>query len=181
MTWRIGDDEFWNPTKVYDLAKRHRLEPDLPPEDSVRYFQTVSAASVFYRVFSGEEVVATIAVSGLIRGYKCDLDLVPIPRHFDHGFEEDFRAAVAPLLTALFEDHLIHRVSAFVPESRSKTKSALKALGFIQEGRARDAVRFKPNGYGTAEPEDLILMGLLAPDWMARKSDAVNEELHEPV
>lgn len=178
MSWTLGGSEFWMPDRIYDLAQKHRLVPDLPPEFLVKHFQAVSAGTTIYRVFDGAEAVATILVSGLIPMYRCDIDLIPVPKHFERGFEDTWREAVYPLVDTLFAQHGLFRIQAQVPETRKKTREALKLLGFMQEGRARDAVRFRPPGYRqSSEAEDVILMGLLSQDWKA-KQKTVPQEAH---
>lgn len=179
MNWALGGAEYWMPDRIFDMAKHHRLVPEMPPDYLVKHFQAVSAGSTIYRFYDGPEVVATVLVSGLIPGYRCDLDLIPVTKHFDRGYEETWRMAAAPLIDGLFSQHGLHRISAQIPESRSKTRAALRMLGFMQEGRAREAIRFRPSGYRqSSEAEDVILMGLLAQDWMA-KQKAVLQEAHE--
>jgi len=106
----------------------------------------------------GQEV-ANIFVSDVQEGETASLDFIPVPKYFRSGFDEDLRGAVMPVLTGIFRGSGVRRLNSLVPSSRSKTKRALCSLGFVVEGRMRDAVRFHGK-----EPEDIRVLGMLSDD-----------------
>lgn len=164
MTWKIVEVERdkVSPMMVYELARRHKLVPD-EPESVVTGFKALAWTSKFYQIQDDDEhIVATVIVNNIWRGDQADLDLIPEdPSQFFMGYESDLREVMTPLITKIFEEFRLRRLNAKVPDSRNRTKRALRdALGFTHEGKSREGVQFS----GQA-PEDVHNLGLLKREW----------------
>lgn len=68
------------------------------------------------------------------------------------------------MLSYLFDDCGLHRVGLVTLESNARALALYRKIGFIEEGRERQAI-FRGGQY-----HDLIAMGLLAPEWRKRKA-----------
>lgn len=146
--------------EVYDLLIAHRLQP-ADAQHTISVCRAASGCS-HYLITDGENHVADVLISDDIGGVR-EIDLVPNPKAFASWlakeYEQGLSETVVPLLRSLL-DGGTRRISAVIPASRSRTKKALRSMGFMQEGRQRQAILF----YRYTAPEDLILMGLLPAD-----------------
>lgn len=160
VAWALKQvpQEIAGPELIYDLYRRHRLVPDSLPL-AVGSIKALADSGWVAQVLSGNTAVATVIVSNMVPGERCDLDFVPIGKFFRGRYERDLRRAMEPVWEMVFDEHSVRRVTACVPESRGRTVKALKALGFEVEGVMRHAVKIVDR-----EPEGLVLMGLLAED-----------------
>jgi hypothetical protein len=82
--------------------------------------------------------------------------MIPHPQHFRGGYDEKLIGAMEPLWGQVFDVLGTRRLTAFIPESRGRTKKALKVCGFRHEGRIRQMVKFEKKN-----PEDIFVLGLL--------------------
>lgn len=155
---RQAPEDQADPELIYDLYRRHRMVPDSLPL-ALSGFKAMAESGWVAQVFSGDTAVATVIVSNLVPGERCDIDLVPVAKYFRGSYGRKFREAMAPIWEVVFTDHNVRRVTSCVPASRGKTVRALKTLGFQVEGIMRDAVKIVDK-----DPEDLVLLGLLASD-----------------
>lgn len=69
---------------------------------------------------------------------------------------------VARVLARAFEDLGLHRVGVTVYDWNPVALACYQGVGFVQEGRLRDANRFR------GEYRDLLVMSMLAPEWTGR-------------
>jgi len=150
----------WTATKtklpagdIYDLVKRHKLEWD-DPQATVAMCKGMSTAD-HYMLTAGDVLVGHlfIAEGGAV-------DLIPVTKYFGRpdAYADKLIGAVRPVLEELFLAGA-RRFYSCVPISRPRTKKALKELGFVSEGRPREA--FTPFG---GAPEDVWILGLIPRD-----------------
>ena len=166
MTWTI--ELLDTPAEeVYALLKRHRLVPD--SRFAAAAACKVLASGDHHRIFDGESVVADLFVSGVLDDDTAAVDLVPVPRYFRTGFDVPFAEATAPVFDALFVERGIRRITAIVPASRSRTKRALKSIGFKPEGNMTDGLNLYKTGV-----EDLKILGLLEP-WYRKAMEGLEQ------
>lgn len=85
-------------------------------------------------------------------------DIVPAMRR--HGFATEMFAYV---LDHLFGQLGLHRVGLFTLAGNASALGLYRKLGFVEEGRERDAI-FRDGVF-----TDLIAMGLLATEWQQRR------------
>jgi RimJ/RimL family protein N-acetyltransferase len=152
---------------LFDLAKKHRLIPE-NVVDAVDYYRGISAccALIQIEVEGTGENVGSLIVSDIRDGDSAQIDFIPRPQFFSPVLkdgsrnEEDFLgmfdSAVRPVFDKLLAGRDLHRLTAMVPKSRSRTVKALKACGFRKEGVMRDAIKFS-----SKDVEDLVVMGML--------------------
>jgi len=160
MTWTIDRSEEMDPSVVYDILKRHKLLPESVVA-SASMCNNVGTSGIRFTLTNEEgEHVGDVFVSDIETGETASMDFVPVAKHFRAGYHEEFQEVMAPVLSDLFEEFDVRRVTSSVPESRSRTKRALCVLGFSIEGRMRDAVKL----HGKI-PEDLRLLGMTKADY----------------
>jgi len=166
MTWTVETSNEMNPNVVYAVLKKHKLLPEsVAASASVCNVVGTSGARFLIKDESGD-VVCNVFVSSVEPDETASLDIIPVAKYFRADYADDFRSAMAPVLDDLFNELKVRRVASLIPESRSRTKRALCALGFVVEGRARKAVRLHGR-----EPEDLRILGLLKSDYEKGLSD----------
>lgn len=160
VAWALKQvpQEIATPEMIYDIYRRHKLEPESIPL-AYSSFQTLAATGEVYQVMSEDVGVATVILSGIIPGERADIDIIPVSNYFRGGYKRDLREAMAPIWDVCFNEHNVRRVTSTVPASRKRTVRALKAMGFRVEGVLRDAAKIVGR-----DPEDLILLGLLPSD-----------------
>ena len=154
MEWTLVEYGPANPKDIFDLLSKHKLLPE-SVELSASLCNSVGSDGQRYQVVDGDTLIADIIVSSVMPGEACSVDVVPVAKHFRSGYHDKIREAVQPLLAELFDGYNVRRVSAVVPATRSRTKKLLSSLGFVAEGRQRDALKL----YGK-EPEDLRMLGM---------------------
>lgn len=74
--------------------------------------------------------------------------------------------ALPVLIDHAFGEIGLHRIEADVDPRNEASLKALRRLCFVEEGRLRE--RWRVGG----EPPDSVLLGLLAPEWAARRAGA---------
>lgn len=166
MTWTLIENQDLTPQVVYEVFKHHRLLPASVELAASACNRIAVGGSHFIMVGDGEDI-ASVFISGIVHGEQAQLDIVPVAKHFRTGFDDPLRDAMIPLLTILFEEFDLRRITSVIPESRSRTKRALCSLGFKPEGRIREGVALynKP-------PEDMRILGLLRVDFLEEETDA---------
>ena len=158
MTWELKkvSPERVTPELIYDITRRHHLVPE-SVEVALHTFHALGQNSMVCQVSSEGEEVATVIVSGLVPGASAEIDFIPKTKYFRFDtYKRNLRKAMSPLWTMLFGEMEVRRVTSYAARSRSRTRRALKACGFKQEGLLREAAHLK-----NKEPEDLFVMGLL--------------------
>lgn len=154
--WITHENPALTADAVYDVLSRHNLLPESPVQ-AAAVCNAMSRSAKHYEIMGeGGKIVANVFVSDIIDGEDANLDLVPVAEYFRFGFDEAFKEAMDPIISALFDRHNLRRISSAVPYSRSRTKRALCSLGFTHEGRKAEGVRLAGE-----KPEDLRLLGLL--------------------
>lgn len=109
-------------------------------------------------VVDGERVLGFVLLAGLNNEHRSvELRRIVIG---DRG-KGTGRAALRLVLQEAFSALGAHRVWLDVKPDNARARRAYAAMGFIEEGVLRDALRTE-RGY-----ESLILMSILAPDWAA--------------
>lgn len=78
------------------------------------------------------------------------------PAHQGKGYATEI---FAHILNYLFDACRLHRVELVTLASNHKAQGLYKKLGFVDEGKRRDAI-FRDGGY-----QDLLAMGLLDTEW----------------
>lgn len=146
---------------VHSISRDHRLVQECPQLAVGGPVSIAEAGEAYYVVEDPEEIVATVIINWKLEGEEAALELVPESKRFQTRWRAPFRSAMAPLWIQLFEHDKLRRVTAWVPESRVRTIRALKTCGFRKEGVKREGVQFVGK-----EPENLILMGLLALEYI---------------
>jgi hypothetical protein len=166
MTWTLVENQDLTPQVVYEVLKHHRLLPASMELAASACNNIAVGGSHFMMVDEGEDI-ASVFISGIVHGEQAQLDIVPVAKHFRTGFDDPLRDAMVPLLTILFTEFDLRRITSVIPASRSRTKRALCSLGFKPEGRIRDGVVLhnKP-------PEDMRILGLLRTDFLEEETDA---------
>jgi len=164
VRWTATENPALSAEQVYEVLTKHQLLPESP----VMAAATCNAMSAECRHFKiadeSGEVVANVFVSGIADGEEATLDIIPVAKHFRSGFDDPLKEAMRPILNILFNEHRVRRVNACAPFSRSRTKRALCALGFVHEGRKRGGVHL----FG-CQPEDLRELGLLREEYRGNK------------
>ena len=156
MKWEIAEDRM-TPVGFYELLERHRLLPHSP--EMLPRIADMANAARFFEITDNGTTVGHVVVSGIIPHHSADFDLIPNPVYFKRGQYEDVMLdCLLPVVSAFFESG-IGRLNSAVPESRSRTKHALLALGFRKEGVMRRAARFRGR-----HAEDVLIMGMIASD-----------------
>ena len=144
---------------LYDLSKKHRLLPDDLP-GALEQFRRIAEDCFAIKITDSEtkEVVGDIIISEVVDGQSASLDLIPNPKFFSPGedFHDNIFNAVNPILVKLMESRGLRRIDALVPQTRCRTKKALKACGFRVEGVRRNAIKFQGK-----PPEGQTIMGIL--------------------
>jgi hypothetical protein len=160
LVYRQVPDGLVDGELVYEISRRHRLVP-ANPAAAVLSFRSIAACGIVGSISEDGEQIATVIVSGILDGESADLDIIPVSKHFRRpkARGDELLSVMRPLLRELFETHRVRRLSAAVPASRRRAISALEALGFAHEGVKRYGVVIDGE-----DPEDLVLMGLLAGD-----------------
>ena len=161
LTFKQVPEEMVNPELIYEISKHHRLVPE-NPASAIASYKSIAAAGIVGAVLDDEDAIATVIVSNLMPGECADLDIILVSKHFRRpkARSEELRHALAPLLRVLFNEHHVRRLSSFTPVSRRRSIAAFEALGFAHEGVVRSGVAIEGE-----EPEDLVMMGLLANDF----------------
>lgn len=92
------------------------------------------------------------------RNASVGADVVPAQRRKGYASEMfDY------MLHYLFDDCGLHRVGLVTLESNARALALYRKIGFIEEGRERQAI-FRGGAY-----HDLVAMGLLAEEWRKRR------------
>lgn len=162
MTWLLTEvpREQITGMMVHDILKKHSLLPDNIAGHLDRLKEVGHFSNVFI-ITEGEDEseVATVIISNVVMGEDADLDFIPNPACFKDKdeYKDKLGEVMRPLLRQIVDKGSLRRVTAMVPYTRSRTKVALRTLGFGREGKMRDKVQFQKR-----PPEDLIIMGLLA-------------------
>lgn len=168
MIWSIAAVAV-TPVQFYEMLEKHRMVPDSP--HMLPRVTDMARAAKFFEITENGNSVAHIVVSNIVPNEVADLDLVPNPVYFKRGqYEGHLDRCLSPVLSAFFESG-IRRLNSAVPESRSRTKHALLAVGFKKEGMMRRAVHFRGR-----HPEDVVIMGMIESDV---KQSAEQRELVE--
>lgn len=89
-----------------------------------------------------------------------ELSLLVAAEHWGHGFGTDM---VETVLAACFEGWGVHRVGVLVEDDNARALALYRGLGFQDEGRLRQA------GFRDGQHVDILLLALLAPEWMDRE------------
>ncbi len=155
MTWVLKKVEDPSPSLLFDLAKQHGLVPD-SVQSVLRCYHSMSTSSAVLYVMDGDQKVATVVVSAVVPGETAELDLIPVSQYFRSGYSHQLRDVMTPLWRVLFGEMALRRVTSWVPESRTRTLRALRALGFEDEGTMRMGLKLRDK-----DPEDLVMLGLL--------------------
>lgn len=165
MTWVLTENQDLTPQVVYEVFKHHRLLP-ASMELAASTCNSIAVGGSHFVMTNGGEDIASVFISGIVHGEEAKLDIVPVAKHFRTGFDDPLRDAMVPLLTILFEEFDLRRITSVIPESRSRTKRALCSLGFKPEGRIREGVVLynKP-------PEDMRILGLLRADFLEEEDN----------
>ena len=155
MTWELTQAHDKTPPEIYQLALSKRLVP-ANMDDAIGTFRAL-AQQLIYEIHADGELVATVFVHSIVPGERAQIDFVPNTQFFkDQSFKEPLKHTLGELFMQLFHGYQVHRITAQVPESRGRTKKALRALGFKVEGKMIEAVH-----YDGRPREDVYVMGLL--------------------
>ena len=105
-----------------------------------------------------EDIVGYLIITDINDGENANVDFIPNTKFFAPGeeYHDNIYDAVHPIMVKLMEGRHLRRVTSMVPQTRCRTKKALKACGFKVEGVMRDAIKFKGK-----EPESITIMGIL--------------------
>ena len=156
MKWRAVKRDEIKPVDLYELARTHKLLPR-NISGAVPNYKAMAAIATWYDVVDENDDAVAIFILTTVEHEEAQIDFVPYPQHFATGaFKEPLAESMIPILAELFESKKIRRVSSEVPESRGRTKKALKALGFKSEGKKRRGVQ-----YFGKDVEDLFSLGLI--------------------
>ena len=168
MTWTLGKiaPEKLTPVALYDLSKKHNLVPD-STHQALRCYQNMAVNSMALKIKDGDQEIATIVISSVVERECADLDLIPKGQYFQRRYKQSLIKAMQPLWLVLFEQLRLRRVTSYVPESRSRTRKALKAVGFKTEGIIREGIKL-----ARKDPEDLYVMGLLSQEVVLPEEDS---------
>ena len=161
MTWiasPVAEDRA-NAKYLYELSKRHKLVPD-NLVNAIEYYNR-AAQDCFIVIVSDKESgerVGDVVFTEIVDGEQACVDFVPNPKFFAPGedYQQKIFDVVNPILVKLMEKRNLRRIDALVPQTRCRTKKALKACGFKVEGMRRDAIKFKGK-----PPEGQTIMGIL--------------------
>lgn len=159
--WIAHENQNVTSKDVYDILSRHKLLP-MNPAHAAALCNSIADSGFHYEVREAQNIVANVFVTSVIDGESAVFDLIPVPRNFRVGFDEPISEACEPILTALFNERHVRRITAYAPYSRSRTKRALCALGFVHEGRIQQGIHLHGE-----EPEDLRILGLIREDYDA--------------
>jgi RimJ/RimL family protein N-acetyltransferase len=160
-TWMNAPDlmRFWgvpasSPSRD---AVRSRIEGWLDGESRLE-----RPVALVIETLEGEPVGLAIAAEGEAAARDVELSLfIAQPSHRGRGFGSD---AIETLLDAAFEQWGMHRVALRVEAFNSEALRFYERLGFVQEGRLRDAT------YCDGAFHDVLMLSLLSSD--ARGDDA---------
>ena len=155
MKWKLEEIKDMTAMKYYEIAKHHRLVPD-DPDQAVARYQHLENTAIAMRLLEGDEELAIFIVCDISKGSSATLEMIPHPQHFRGGYDEKLIGAMEPLWGQVFDVLGTRRLTAFIPESRGRTKKALKVCGFRHEGWIRQMVKFEKKN-----PEDIFVLGLL--------------------
>ncbi len=158
--WVLRKNEEMDPQTVFKVFTKHRLLPESVGL-AASLCNAIGTTGQRFTISKDDEDIGEVFISGLQAGESASLDLVPVAEHFRHGYEADFGEAMKPLLDDLFIELKARRIGSSFPASRSRTKRALVSLGFVIEGRLRDAIKLN-----NEEPQDLRIVGLTRTDYL---------------
>ncbi len=155
------------PTTVPDLAAVRALEADaevgplIIPWTEERHRSCIEAADEAHLLVVDEErVLGFVLLAGLSDEHRgVELRRIVIGER-GKGIG---RTALELVLEEAFSALGAHRVWLDVKPGNERARRAYAAVGFLEEGVLRDALRTE-HGY-----ESLILMSILAPEWEARQ------------
>jgi len=166
MAWELKAHD-WSEEEILELVIRHRLMPSNPVEAASAC--CALNGSDQYVLMDGDVEVGKVFLNIDESKVSGSLDLIPVPKYFraESDYSEEFRAAMADALREAFANSGFRRMTAFVPDSRGRTKKALRSLGFKLEGRISEGILFRRKD----EPEDLYVLGLCSRDFAKEYGD----------
>lgn len=142
-----------SPELIYVMVKRQRM--DLKNEGGTIALCVALGEADHYDITAGEKLVGNLFI-----GDSGEVFLLPVTKYFYNPdvYGPKFVPAVRPVLASYFMTGC-RRMFSEVPISRSRTKKALRSLGFVMTGKQRKAfIPFR------GEPEDVWTMDLLPED-----------------
>ncbi len=147
---------------LYTVVRDSRLLPE-SVEQAISGFRAMAEDAVVYEIIDSDiGAVATVIISGLIKGESASFDFAAKSKNFDKGYKDDLIKAMQPLWVNLFTGaNSLRRITAFVPSSRTRTKRALRVVGFKDEGCLREGIVIKGK-----DPENLNILGMLADEYV---------------
>ncbi|PZF84435.1 GNAT family N-acetyltransferase [Jiangella anatolica] len=106
--------------------------------------------------YAGGLAVNEVDADNETAGFRIDL----VPAYQGRGIGPE---AIELMLAYLFEEVGVHRVGLEVYAFNPRAQRSYEKAGFVVEGRLRDSLLW------AGERVDTVVMGLLRPDWLARR------------
>ncbi len=108
-----------------------------------------------------DRVIGTVTLAWIEREHRrADVGFALAQSAWGKGYATE---AVARLIEYAFDDMKLHRLGADVDPRNEPSLRLLERLGFVREGLLRE--RYHLGG----EIQDSVIMGLLHPEWTARR------------
>lgn len=164
MIWQVKKRDGHTAKDVYELCRHHRLHWHNLTE-FLEVCRSASIRSEWYDVSSedGEEV-GVVLLTSITPGESATMEFIPNPKMLVGDYKDAARRAIVGIAGEAFSGHGVRRVTAAVPYSRFRTRRALKASGFVQEGKLDEGVHL--SGF---KPEDLYIFGMTARKYREQK------------
>lgn len=145
--------------------------PFATTRDAVRYLDGIRAGFRDDRLYQwgiarreDNAVIGTATLNHIDRGNRrAEIGFILAREHWGRGHVQEI---LPVLIDHAFGAMGLHRLEADVDPRNEASLKALRRLGFVEEGRLRE------RWYVGGEPQDSVLLGLLAPEWAARRAAA---------
>ena len=151
---------------ILDLEAAGRREGFIRGDDRPAHVARMGEAHVVYYVIEQGAARVGFVILGGVGGDDKAIEigrLMIAPEARGVG-----QAALAEILRCVFEDHDAHRVWLDTIADNARARHVYAKLGFVEEGRLRQALRFGGRYH------DLILFGLLREEWDNLRASATD-------